>query len=144
MSNIQDREFRGAALSADALAAARAVLTATHLPIDDLAAEGVNLFTFEEAGKIVGYGGFERYGENALVRSIVVVPDRRRRGFGRRIVESVLAQARKHGAERAYLLTIDAQHYFAGLGFVVVDRAALRPRYWRRGRREPHVPSRRF
>jgi amino-acid N-acetyltransferase len=122
MSNIQDREFRGAALSADALATARAVLTATHLPIDDLAAEGVNLFAFEEAGKIVGYGGFERYGANALVRSIVVVPDRRRRGFGRRIVESVLAQARKHGAERAYLLTIDAQEYFAKLGFVVVDR----------------------
>ena len=73
MSTIQDREFRGEALSADALAAAGAVLTATHLPVDDLAAEGVNLFTFQAAGNIVGYGGFERYGENA--RSLL---DRRR------------------------------------------------------------------
>ncbi len=124
MSTIQNREFRGEPLSAQALAAAGAALTAAHLPVDDFASEGVKLFAFRQAGDIVGYGGFERYGEDALVRSIVVVPDRRRRGFGRRIVESVLAQARKHGAERAYLLTIDAQHYFAGLGFVVVDRAS--------------------
>jgi N-acetylglutamate synthase-like GNAT family acetyltransferase len=124
MSTIQNREFRGEPLSAQALAAAAAVLTAAHLPVDDLAAEGVNLFVFRQAGEIVGYGGFERYGEDALVRSIVVVPDRRRSGLGRRIVKNVLAQARKQGAERAYLLTIDAQDYFARLGFAVVDRAS--------------------
>ena len=124
MSKIQDREFRAAPLAAEDVTAACAVLAAAHLPVDDLAAEGVNLFAFQESGKIVGYGGFERYGEDALVRSIVVVPGQRRRGFGRRIVASVLQQARKQGAERAYLLTIDARAYFAGLGFAVVDRAS--------------------
>ena len=124
MSTIQNREFRCEPLSAHALAAAGAVLTAARLPVDDFAAEGVKLFAFRQAGDIVGYGGFERYGEDALVRSIVVVPDRRRSGLGRRIVGDVLAQARKEGAERAYLLTIDAQDYFARLGFVVVDRAS--------------------
>jgi N-acetylglutamate synthase-like GNAT family acetyltransferase len=124
MSKIQNCQYRGAPLSANALATARAVMTAAHLPVDDLAAEGVNLFAFEEAGEIVGYGGFELYGEDALIRSIVVVPDRRRSGLGRRIVESVVSRARNQGAERAYLLTIDAQAYFAGLGFVAVDRAS--------------------
>ena len=124
MSKTQNQEISGAPLSAAALAAARATLAAAHLPIDDLTAEGVNLFAFLEAGNVVGYGGFERYGEDALIRSIVVVPHRRRSGLGRRIVESVLARVQQQGAERAYLLTTDARDYFVGFGFVVVDRAS--------------------
>jgi amino-acid N-acetyltransferase len=35
--------------------------------------------------------------------------------------------AKEHGVRRLYLLTTDAQRFFARLGFVVVDREALPP-----------------
>jgi N-acetylglutamate synthase-like GNAT family acetyltransferase len=98
------------------------------LPADDLDDEGVRAFAFAgDDGAVVGYGGFEIHGDDALVRSIVVEPLRRRRGAGRAIVERLLAEAAAQGAARAYLLTTNARAYFERLGFATVARADASP-----------------
>jgi len=119
--------LRAMPLAPGQLPALREALRGCGLPADDLEAGGVILFALEEDGFIVGYGGLEIYGDDALIRSIVVLPAHRRRGVGRRIVARLLAEAARLGASRAYLLTTDARAYFEALGFAVVDRRDAPP-----------------
>ena len=92
------------------------------LPADDLEDECARVRRRRD-GVMAGYGGLEIHGDDALVRSIIVEPLRRRRGAGQAIVERLLAEAAELGAERAYLLTTNACAYFATLGFAAVARA---------------------
>jgi N-acetylglutamate synthase-like GNAT family acetyltransferase len=102
-------------------AALVAALIEARLPTEDLNNPGRTFFRVERDGETVGFGGFEAYGGDALLRSVVVVPERRGRGDGRAVTEAVLAEARQAGVERAYLLTTTAEAFFARLGF---DRTA--------------------
>jgi N-acetylglutamate synthase-like GNAT family acetyltransferase len=100
------------------------LLDAEGLPSGDLGEPGVRLFAFRDKGAIVGYAGFELYGGDALLRSVIVPPTRRRAGLGRAVVEATLAEARRLGATRAFLLTTTAKAYFERLGFAAIDRAS--------------------
>jgi len=115
-------DLRSAPLARGDAAGLRIALRAAGLPDDDLDADGVRLYAFEQSGDVVGYGGLEICGGHALLRSIVVDPARRRQGVGRRIVELLSANAAREGVRRAFLLTTDARAYFEGLGFAAVDR----------------------
>ena len=101
------------------------LLDAERLPSADLREPGVRLFAFRDDDATVGYAGLEIYGTDALLRSVVVDPARRRAGLGRAIVEATLAQAHRLGATRAFLLTTAAKAYFERLGFVSIDRASV-------------------
>ena len=101
---------------------AKAALAAASLPIDDLDRPALRLYAFQEEGTIVGYGGIEGCGTDVLLRSLVVLPAYRRRGFGSAIVTELVAIAAA-GARCAYLLTTDAESYFRKLGFAEADRA---------------------
>ena len=61
-------------------------------------------------------------GEWAGVAAVEVVPERRREGLGRRIVDTALAWAVEHGADKAYLQTMRdntaALELYAPYGFV--------------------------
>jgi N-acetylglutamate synthase-like GNAT family acetyltransferase len=100
------------------------LLDADGLPSGDLCEPGVRLFAFRDGGAVVGFAGLEVYGRDALLRSVVVDPARRRAGLGRAIVGVTLAEAQKLGATRAFLLTTAAKAYFERLGFVSIDRAS--------------------
>jgi len=71
----------------------------------------------EEEGRVVGTVGLVLSRKEALLRSLATAPDRRGRGVGRALVGSALEEARTAGATRAWLLTVDAEGYFPGLGF---------------------------
>ena len=71
---------------------------------------------------ILGAGGFERYGNYGLLRSVVVVPAWRGRGLARRLTEHTVQYARELGIGSLYLLTMDADGFFAALGFRRVSR----------------------
>jgi C_GCAxxG_C_C family probable redox protein len=115
-------------LAAGERAAMGEALRRAGLPADDLDDERVRAFAFADRdGALVGYGGLEIHGDDALVRSIVVEPSRRRRGAGRAIVERLLAEAAALGVERAYLLTTNARVCFERLGFAAVARADAPP-----------------
>jgi len=118
-----------AALGAELLTPAdfdrlRELLDAERLPAEDIREPDVRLFAFRDRGAAIGYAGLEIYGADALLRSVVVDPTRRRAGLGRAIVEATLAEARRLGATRAFLLTTTAMDFFARLGFAIVERAA--------------------
>ena len=61
-------------------------------------------------------------GEWAGIASVEVAPDQRRRGLARRVVESALAWAVEHGADKAYLQTMRTNEaalaLYAPYGFV--------------------------
>jgi amino-acid N-acetyltransferase len=103
----------------------RAALAAEGLPTDDLCCAANRLYAFEEAGEVLGYGGLERHGSAVLLRSVVVRPERRRGGVGRRLVRAMLTQAAALGHAEIHLLTMSAADFFTRLGFERIERGAV-------------------
>lgn len=94
-----------------------------ELPVDDLTEPGRAFFTFSTlAGMHVGYGGFEQYGSDALVRSLVIAPDHRGMGLGRNLLAVLLREAFDAGARTAWALTTDTVAFFGKAGFKLVTR----------------------
>jgi N-acetylglutamate synthase-like GNAT family acetyltransferase len=100
-----------------------AALAAAGLPTEDLEDGGRSFFAFEDNGRPIGFGGFELYGEDALLRSVVILQEARGMGYGRAVTEAVLARAHEAGARTAYLLTTTAEAFFEHDGFRRVERS---------------------
>ncbi|WP_327196725.1 arsenic resistance N-acetyltransferase ArsN2 [Sphingomonas sp. Leaf231] len=99
-----------------------APLTAAKLPIADLGEPGRTFFRFDDAEGLIGYGGLEGEGADRLLRSIVVVTNRRGRGSGRAIIAALEQQARAAGVVHLHLLTTTATSFFRSLGFADASR----------------------
>ena len=76
----------------------------------------------DEKGTLLGVAGLEIYSQMALLRSVAVEKNSRRKGHGRALVEAVLGNAKRSGVHTIYLLTETASDYFKHLGFDLVDR----------------------
>lgn len=101
---------------------ANALQSAT-LSIDDLTEPGRIFFAYRTpAGDLIGFGGYEALGEQALLRSIVVLPEWRARALGRNLVALLQRRAFDEGARRAWVLTSSAAPFFEKVGFKPVDR----------------------
>jgi GNAT superfamily N-acetyltransferase len=92
-------------------------LTNAELPTDDLTSEPFRYFTADD----MAWGGLG-IGADALIRSVVVLPQARRRGLGVLVTEAIVRQARDAGAERLWLLTTGAAPFFESLGWRRTDR----------------------
>lgn len=103
-------------------AALQATLLDAALPIDDLGVSNGRFFRFDKNGVLAGFGGFEPYGPDALLRSVVVVPQMRGTGTGRAIAGALLSEMRQAGIQDAYLLTTTAEGFFTRLGFAEIER----------------------
>lgn len=103
-------------------AALEATLLEAALPIDDLGTSEGRYFRFDRNGVLAGFGGFEPYGPDALLRSVVVVPQMRGTGTGRAIAGALLSEMRQAGIQDAYLLTTTAEGFFTRLGFAEIER----------------------
>ncbi len=103
-------------------AALQAMLLEAALPIDDLGTSEGRYFRFDRNGVLAGFGGFEPYGPDALLRSVVVVPQMRGTGTGRAIAGALLSEMRQAGIQDAYLLTTTAEGFFTRLGFAEIER----------------------
>ncbi len=93
------------------------LITAEGLPAYGLAEYLETFFVLDEGRRVVGCAGLEIYGEAALLRSVVVAPERRGRVDGRRLVEAALAEARRGDVRRVYLFTMYADGFFSRMGF---------------------------
>ena len=105
------------------LAEAQSWLEGAGLPAADLTREHMQDFllahTTEQA---VGMIGLQPLGSIGLLRSLVVDPSTRGQGIGERLVNALESRAAKIGINELWLLTIDADDYFARLGYVTADR----------------------
>lgn len=99
-------------------------LRSAELPTDDLWNSPGRFFGFRTlGGRLVGYGGFERYGEDVLIRSVMVKPEMRGSGAGRNFVLLLMSRAFDEGGRQAWLLTNSATAFFEHIGFKPVPRA---------------------
>src|SRR5262249_26426717 len=80
----------------------------------------------DAAGEVKGCVAIEVYGDNALLRSLAVHPERRGEGLGWMLAEAVLLRVRQRGLASVCLLTEHASDFFAEkFGFVPVAREQL-------------------
>lgn len=77
-------------------------------------------------GVVAAYGGMLCVAGEGQVTNIAVLPEYRRRGFGRSVVEALIAYARESGISEIYLEVREsnaaAQGLYASLGFECVGR----------------------
>jgi amino-acid N-acetyltransferase len=108
--------------SAADLAATIELLEKAGLPVADLSAERL-AFVAEKDDLFQGVIGQESFGSVALLRSLVVSPDARGAGIGAALVTALEIVSLADGVSELWLLTIDADRFFAKLGYVIRDRA---------------------
>jgi amino-acid N-acetyltransferase len=65
----------------------------------------------------------------AEIRSLVVSPSLRKKGWGRRLVEACVSEALTFGLFRVFTLTAKPE-FFKKLGFCLVDHATLPQKVW--------------
>ena len=111
-----------AATAADFDAAVE-LLSQARLPVEDLSAEAIDGFLVASIDDTVaGLIGLQQFDEVGLLRSLVVGNDYRRAGLGRVLVAALESQANSDGVRELWLLTIDADAWFAELGYMTQSR----------------------
>ena len=101
-----------------------ALLRANGLPADDLSEAGRRFWrAVTPEGATIGFGGLEGDGADVLLSSVVIDSEARGRGAGRALVGRLMAEAKTGGAQKVWLLTIDAADFFRHLGFAEAERA---------------------
>jgi amino-acid N-acetyltransferase len=97
------------------------LLNLAGLPAPEPEARATFLAVHDERG-LIGFGGLEGSGPDQLLRSVVTTTGLRRRGAGKTLVRLLVDQARSQGAERLWLLTTEADAFFADLGWSPMPR----------------------
>jgi len=108
---------------ADDRAVVERLLADAGLPTADL--DDATLYVATRNGDRVGAGGLEVRGDAALLRSVVVPPDRRGEGHGAAVVDGLETRAREACVGTLYLLTTTAAAFFAARGYERIDRDAV-------------------
>ncbi len=110
--------------AADDWDAVQGMLADSDLPTADIDAGSMERFMIAESsqGDVIGAIGIEAHDEVALLRSLVISADAREGGVGRALVERLEALAASLGVKELWLLTIEADSYFARLGYETQSR----------------------
>jgi uncharacterized protein len=103
-------------------------LRAAGLPTEGLERRNTDLFCLQDHQWTIGWAALERYGSQALLRSVVVEPACRGTGVGSTLVERTAMAASLTGVRRLWLLTHSAARFFERLGFQVTGRCHAPPR----------------
>lgn len=99
------------------------LLQSASLPTSDLTDAHMNHFFYVGSdAQPSGIVGVEVFGSDALLRSLVVAPNRRRSGLGCKLVTHAEQHCRMSGATAIYLLTMTAEHFFLGRGYRQASR----------------------
>ena len=103
----------------------RVLLEEAQLHTESLGGTITEFFLAEGDGVIIGVAGFEYYGDDALLRSVAVLANRRNNGTGSAMIDWMLSHAKEHHMKRIVLLTNTARKFFEKKGFAVVDRSLI-------------------
>jgi amino-acid N-acetyltransferase len=110
--------------TASDLAEVKVLLAACQLPTEDIGHDAL-FVAARRQGQLCGVAGVEPFGAAALMRSVAVHPAWRRKGIAQALCEAIMAEARQRGVRHLFLLTTDADGFFAKLGFEVTERTAV-------------------
>lgn len=102
-----------------------ALLEANTLPTVDLNPSLPNFFIAEQANKLAGVMGMDRYGNFGLLRSAATATEYRNQGIAAALTEKVEQAARAQQLSALYLITNTAEAWFARKGFVKMDRSEV-------------------
>jgi len=105
------------------LPAIRELLTDAQLPIADLTETGpVRFWLMRDGESLIATVGLERYGNVAMLRSLVVRADHRGKGLGNAVLRQAEQQAITEGIRELCVLTTSAAALFARHGYDRIDR----------------------
>ena len=76
----------------------------------------------------------------AEIRSLAILPQYQGKGYGRRLVEAAVQEARDFGIPRVFTLTYIPE-FFIKLGFVGIDKSKLPQKVWADCLKCPHFPD---
>jgi len=102
----------------------RALLERSDLPTSDLDSARPDFVLIRENGQVLAAGALQLFGSSALLRSVVVVADRRKRGLGQAVVSELERMARMAHINQLILLTQTAPEFFAHQGYRVIERSS--------------------
>ncbi len=112
-------------LSAGELAELEVALIGAGLPAGDIRSHTGSFYRFAKPlGQTVGYGGLEGGGDDALLRSLIVLPAFRGQGFGKAIALALERIAATASVTTLHVLTMSAEGLFTKLGYRVEARAS--------------------
>ena len=118
--------IRSAAL--DELTEVLGLLSECGLPREGVAEHFDGFLVAREEGALRGVAGLEIYGDVALLRSLAVRPAARGRGWGGKLVQSLMEVAQERNIRTLYLLTETAESFFLRLGFERIQRDRMEAR----------------
>jgi amino-acid N-acetyltransferase len=105
-----------------------ALLESAGLPTTDLVEiTHLDLWVIDAADSLAAAIALERYGTDGLLRSLVVAPPFRNRGYGSLLVNRLEADAVREGVRHLVLLTETAEAFFRDRGYVPIDRSNVAP-----------------
>ena len=110
--------------SAEDLTAIRALLERSGLPTSDLESARPEFAVIRENGQVIAAGALQPFASSALLRSVVVAPERRGRGLGQALVSELERVARARRINQLVLLTQTAADFFARQGYRIIERSA--------------------
>ncbi len=103
-----------------------ALLEGANLPTADVTPDLLKHFIGTVSdGALTGVVGYESHDQIGLLRSLAVAPAARRLGLAARLIKRIEHVAHDNGIKTFYLLTTDADGYFARRGYTVVSRSDL-------------------
>ena len=103
----------------------RALLERSDLPTSDLDSARPDFVVIRENGRVIAAGALQPFGSSALLRSVVVAADRRKRGLGQAVVSGLERMARMGHLNQLILLTQTAAEFFAHQGYRVIERSSV-------------------
>jgi amino-acid N-acetyltransferase len=102
-----------------------ALLHSVDLPTADLTPDRLkHLCVARENNQVIGLVGLEICGQDALLRSLVVVQAHRGQRLGEALVAAIEELARREGVGALALLTTTAVPFFTRLGYRAIDHSS--------------------
>lgn len=104
-----------------------ALLEAASLPTEDLERSSMGHFLVarDVSGKVIGAIGVEHYGRDALLRSLVVAPEYRKRKLGTQLVADLEARCRSLAVANLFLLTTSVRDFFGAQRYQTIGRESV-------------------
>ena len=105
------------------LIALKALVSSAHLPVSDITQSSLQtFFGIRDGADLVATIGLEVYGQDALLRSLAVLPSHRKQGLAHALLRHAETHAAQQRVTSLYLLTTNAQDFFSGHGYMRLTR----------------------